>query len=216
LAPRPDPPPRAAPEAGVPSVLRLIDALCDAGATTITHPACPRCRRVSHLHRRIDGQWSCRNCVAKSRAVASGAACRTPLGSRLRRAVELLGGAAGVFLSTPVPTVWEAATPDALVRRGDEFSPRAAACDSSRAPAGLLGVRELPPTLGCAGGPLGGVSGGRGDLGRGRVTPTPLPPPVPAGTGVAAPGSGRSVETLPGPVVHGSRVAALGQRVRPW
>jgi hypothetical protein len=55
-------------EASVPSVLRLIDKLCDAGTQKITHPACPRCHRVVHLHRRVDGQWLCRNCVAKSRA----------------------------------------------------------------------------------------------------------------------------------------------------
>ncbi len=55
-------------QAPVPSVLRLLDRLCDAGAHKVTHPACPRCRRILHLHRRIDGQWLCRNCVAKSRA----------------------------------------------------------------------------------------------------------------------------------------------------
>jgi hypothetical protein len=55
-------------EAPVPSVLRLIDKLCDAGARTITHPACPRCLRVVHLHRPINGQWLCRSCTAKSRA----------------------------------------------------------------------------------------------------------------------------------------------------
>jgi hypothetical protein len=54
-----------APMAGV---LRLIDELHAAGAQTITRPSCPRCRRIVHLHRRIDGQWCCRNCVAKSRA----------------------------------------------------------------------------------------------------------------------------------------------------
>jgi hypothetical protein len=40
----------------------------EAGAQAITHPACPRCHRLMHLHRRINGQWLCRNCVAKSRA----------------------------------------------------------------------------------------------------------------------------------------------------
>jgi hypothetical protein len=55
-------------QAPLPAVLRLIDRLCDAGAQQITHPACPRCGRVIHLHRRIGGQWLCRNCVAKSRA----------------------------------------------------------------------------------------------------------------------------------------------------
>src|SRR6266511_3099177 len=55
-------------KAPIPGVLRLIDELCDAGAQTITRPACPGCRRVIGLHRRIDGQWLCRNCMAKSRA----------------------------------------------------------------------------------------------------------------------------------------------------
>jgi hypothetical protein len=53
--------------APVPSVLRLIRELCDAGATRIVRPPCPRCGRVIKLHRRIGGQWSCRNCVARSR-----------------------------------------------------------------------------------------------------------------------------------------------------
>ena len=65
-------PPRAAHRSRCPgtcpSVLRLIDKLCDAGARTITHPACPRCLRVIHLHRPINGQWLCRSCTAKSRA----------------------------------------------------------------------------------------------------------------------------------------------------
>jgi hypothetical protein len=51
----------------VPSVLRLIGRLCDAGASGIVRPPCPRCGRVIHLHRRIDGQSCCRNCVARSR-----------------------------------------------------------------------------------------------------------------------------------------------------
>jgi hypothetical protein len=53
--------------APVPSVLRLISELCDAGATGIVRPPCPRCGRVIKLHRRTGGQWSCRNCVARSR-----------------------------------------------------------------------------------------------------------------------------------------------------
>ncbi len=38
--------------------------------THARHPVTirPRCRRVTHLHRRSDGQWLCYNCVAKSRA----------------------------------------------------------------------------------------------------------------------------------------------------
>ncbi|MGH3736654.1 MAG: hypothetical protein ACRDT6_13740 [Micromonosporaceae bacterium] len=55
-------------EAPMPGVLRLIDELRDAGAQTITRPACPRCQRIVRLHRRINEQWHCRNCVAKSRA----------------------------------------------------------------------------------------------------------------------------------------------------
>jgi hypothetical protein len=55
-------------EAPVPSVLRLIDRLCDAGAQGITRPACPGCGRVIHLHRPIGGRWLCRNCTARSRA----------------------------------------------------------------------------------------------------------------------------------------------------
>jgi uncharacterized protein YidB (DUF937 family) len=54
--------------APMPSVLRLIGMLCDAGASGIARPPCSRCGRVIHLHRRIDGQWSCSNCVARSRS----------------------------------------------------------------------------------------------------------------------------------------------------
>ena len=54
--------------APMPAVLRLIDELCNAGAQAITRPACPRCGRVIRLDQRIDGQWLCRNCVARSRA----------------------------------------------------------------------------------------------------------------------------------------------------
>jgi hypothetical protein len=68
LADRPDLLTGAGAQAPVPSVLRLIDNLCDAGAKTITHPACPGCQRVIHLHRPINGTWLCRNCTAKSRA----------------------------------------------------------------------------------------------------------------------------------------------------
>jgi hypothetical protein len=70
LQDRPDLLTTAAAQAPAPSLLRLIDKLCDAGAQMITRPACPRCHRVIRLHRRIDGQWLCRNCVAKSRAEA--------------------------------------------------------------------------------------------------------------------------------------------------
>jgi hypothetical protein len=51
-------------------VLRLIDALRDAGATRIQPPACPRCRRVIALSKRRDGLRICRNCCARANAVA--------------------------------------------------------------------------------------------------------------------------------------------------
>jgi hypothetical protein len=54
--------------APAPCVLRLIDLLANAGSHSIVRPPCPHCRRVIGLHRRIDGQWLCRNCVAKTRA----------------------------------------------------------------------------------------------------------------------------------------------------
>jgi hypothetical protein len=50
------------------SVLRLIDRLCDAGATGILRPPCPHCGRVIKLHRPIGGRWLCRTCVARTRA----------------------------------------------------------------------------------------------------------------------------------------------------
>ena len=53
-----------------PMVLRLIDALCDAGATRIQRPACPRCRRVVALSKRRDGLRICRNCCARANAVS--------------------------------------------------------------------------------------------------------------------------------------------------
>jgi hypothetical protein len=55
-------------EAGVPSVLRLIDALCRAGALNIVRPPCPHCGRVIALVKPRNGVRLCRNCVAKSRA----------------------------------------------------------------------------------------------------------------------------------------------------
>lgn len=57
-------------EAPLPSVLRLIDQLLDAGVAGIVRPACPGCDRVIPLHRKINGLWLCRTCVAHSRAVA--------------------------------------------------------------------------------------------------------------------------------------------------
>ena len=55
-------------QAGVPSVLRLIDALVAAGASGIVRPGCPHCGRVIALVKPRDGLRLCRNCVAKSRA----------------------------------------------------------------------------------------------------------------------------------------------------
>ncbi len=55
--------------APVPSVLRLIAGLCDAGAAGIIRPPCPHCGRVIALVRPRDGLRLCRNCVARSRAV---------------------------------------------------------------------------------------------------------------------------------------------------
>ena len=54
-------------EAPVPSVLRLIDGLCDAGAAHIVRPACPHCGRVIALVKPRDGLRLCRMCVARSR-----------------------------------------------------------------------------------------------------------------------------------------------------
>ena len=56
-------------QAAVPSVLRLIDALCQAGATRIIRPACPHCGRVVNLSKLKDGLRICRGCQARLRAV---------------------------------------------------------------------------------------------------------------------------------------------------
>ena len=73
-----------------PMVLRLIDALCEAGATKIRRPACPLCGRVVTLSKRVNGQRACRACAARSRAVPCGRcgrvcepASRTPGGQPL-------------------------------------------------------------------------------------------------------------------------------------
>jgi hypothetical protein len=57
-------------KAPFPMVLRLIEALCVAGATRITRPACPCCQRVVTLSKTRDGLRICRNCCARARAVA--------------------------------------------------------------------------------------------------------------------------------------------------
>jgi integrase len=56
-------------KAPFPMVLRLIDALCAAGATHIRRPACPRCARLVVLSKLRDGLRVCRNCAAKANAV---------------------------------------------------------------------------------------------------------------------------------------------------
>ncbi len=53
-----------------PMILRLIDALCEIGATVVCRPACPRCGRVVTLNKRADGVRVCRNCRARANAVA--------------------------------------------------------------------------------------------------------------------------------------------------
>ena len=68
LQDRPDLLTGAGAEAPVPTVLRLIDKLCDIEARTIVRPVCPGCGRVVRLHRPIGGKWLCRSCTAKTRA----------------------------------------------------------------------------------------------------------------------------------------------------
>jgi hypothetical protein len=51
-------------------VLRLIDALCDVGATVVHRPLCGRCGRVVTLSKKLDGLRVCRNCCARAHAVA--------------------------------------------------------------------------------------------------------------------------------------------------
>lgn len=72
LAARPELLTGAGAEAPVPSVLRLIDSLCDAGSLHVVRPACPHCGRVIVLIKPRDGVRLCRNCVAKSRAEPCG------------------------------------------------------------------------------------------------------------------------------------------------
>ncbi|MGI8873833.1 MAG: hypothetical protein ACR2KP_05805 [Egibacteraceae bacterium] len=53
-----------------PMILRLIDNLCDAGATVVRRPACGRCGRVVTLSKQADGLRICRSCCARTHAVA--------------------------------------------------------------------------------------------------------------------------------------------------
>lgn len=53
--------------APTPAIVRLINVLHDSDVTGIVRPACPLCHRVVRLHKPLDGQRVCRNCIAKSR-----------------------------------------------------------------------------------------------------------------------------------------------------
>jgi hypothetical protein len=66
---RPDLLTGAGAQAPVPSVLRLIDALCQAGATGIVRPPCPHCGRTVRLYKTRGGLRICRGCEARLRAV---------------------------------------------------------------------------------------------------------------------------------------------------
>jgi hypothetical protein len=68
LQDRPDLLTGAGAEASVPSVLRLIDTLCEAGSRTVVRPPCPHCGRVIALVKPRGGVRLCRTCVARSRA----------------------------------------------------------------------------------------------------------------------------------------------------
>ncbi|GAA1890746.1 hypothetical protein GCM10009715_40470 [Paeniglutamicibacter psychrophenolicus] len=54
-------------QAPVPTVLRLIELLCQSGAERIVRPPCPHCGRLLALIQPRNGLRLCRNCVAKSR-----------------------------------------------------------------------------------------------------------------------------------------------------
>lgn len=56
-------------KAPFPMILRLIDALCEAGATAVRRPTCPRCGRVVTLSKQADGLRICRTCYARAHAV---------------------------------------------------------------------------------------------------------------------------------------------------
>lgn len=53
--------------AALSGVLRLIDRLIESGVTGVVRPSCSRCHRLVRLDRPLDGEWVCRNCVAKAR-----------------------------------------------------------------------------------------------------------------------------------------------------
>ncbi len=68
LAERPDLLTGAGAHAPVPSVLRLIEALLEAGVHGVVAPPCPDCGRVIPLVKRRGEVRLCRNCVARARA----------------------------------------------------------------------------------------------------------------------------------------------------
>jgi len=72
LQDRPDLLTGAGAESPVPSVLRLIDVLREAGSTKVVPPSCPRCGRSVVLSKLHDGLRICRGCEARLRAVPCG------------------------------------------------------------------------------------------------------------------------------------------------
>lgn len=53
--------------APVRAIVRLVELLHGAGIAGIVPPACPRCHRVVHIDKPLDGQRVCRTCIAHSR-----------------------------------------------------------------------------------------------------------------------------------------------------
>jgi hypothetical protein len=51
----------------VPSLLRLLEALEEAGITGLGRPSCPRCGRCVRISKPLAGERVCRSCIAKSR-----------------------------------------------------------------------------------------------------------------------------------------------------
>jgi hypothetical protein len=49
------------------AIPRLIDLLAASGVAGVVRPACPRCRRVVHIDKPLDGMRVCRTCIAHSR-----------------------------------------------------------------------------------------------------------------------------------------------------
>lgn len=58
--------------ATLPGVLRLVDALLRAGATTVVAPFCPRCGKQRPLGRPFDGLRLCDGCTRKAVATTCG------------------------------------------------------------------------------------------------------------------------------------------------